>query len=228
MTDGDDGIVLRTSAGQAADHLIAEEYERLKNTWREVVRNIAIAHVPSVVYAADSCEQKVLRDYAAKGDSELIRGESSEWPRLEKERDKALKRIAWLDCGGNLVFDQCEAMTVVDVNSGKYTGKKLTAETLLTLNLQACEELARQLRLRNIGGVIIVDFVDMDSDDQRELIVQHLQQSLQKDRAKCVVHGFTSLGLLEMTRKRSGIPLRDNWTVACPHCGGIGRIGKEE
>ena len=117
--------------------------------------------------------------------------------------EKSLARKVWLDCGGCLVIDNTEAMTVIDVNSGKFMGNKTGAEnTFLKLNLEAAKEIARLLRLRNIGGIVIIDFVDMQSEESRAAVREALEEAVRDDPVKAVVHGFTSLGLVEMTRKK--------------------------
>ena len=117
--------------------------------------------------------------------------------------EKSLNRKVWLDCGGYLIIDPTEAMTVIDVNSGKFTGSKTgTENTFLKLNLEAAKEIARLLRLRNIGGIVIIDFVDMKTEESREAVRSALEEALKDDPVKAVVHGFTSLGLVEMTRKK--------------------------
>lgn len=125
-------------------------------------------------------------------------------PGLQKQLEEALRRKVWLPSGGNLFVDPCEAMTVFDVNSAKFTGKRVLEDTLLRLNLEACREVARQIRLRNLAGMILIDFVDMDSEEHRRQVAEALRQALQADRVKTVMHGFTSLGLMELTRKRRG------------------------
>ena len=122
---------------------------------------------------------------------------------------KALDRRVWLESGGNLVFDPCEAMTVIDVNTAKFTGKDRLSDTVLQTNLEACQEIARQVRLRNISGIIIIDMIDMRSREHHQTVLAELNRVFANDRVKTVVHGFTSLGLVEMTRKRSRPPLRE-------------------
>ncbi|NLB90408.1 MAG: Rne/Rng family ribonuclease, partial [Clostridiales bacterium] len=113
----------------------------------------------------------------------------------------------WLPSGGTIIFDFCEAMTVVDVNTGKFTGRKGLASTIVKTNLEACQEIARQLRLRNLGGVIMIDFIDMESPEDRQKLYEEFEKILKKDRIKTVLHGYTSLGIMEMTRKKTRMPL---------------------
>jgi ribonuclease G len=129
--------------------------------------------------------------------------------RINTQVLKALDRRVWLESGGNLVFDPCEAMTVIDVNTAKFTGKTALADTVLQTNLEACEEIARQVRLRNISGIIIIDMIDMVSREHHHAVLETLNKAFASDRVKTVVHGFTSLGLVEMTRKRTRPALRE-------------------
>ena len=136
--------------------------------------------------------------------------------RISNQLARAQERRVWLRSGGNLVFDPCEAMTVIDVNTAKFTGDTDLAETVLQLNLEACEEIARQVRLRNLSGIIIIDMIDMASQQYRTRVLRELERCFAADRIKTVVHGLTSLGLVEMTRRRSRPPLREVLRNASP------------
>ncbi|MHC2994221.1 MAG: Rne/Rng family ribonuclease [Candidatus Atribacteria bacterium] len=143
---------------------------------------------------------------------------------IEKETNKALQKKVWLRCGGYLIFDQAEALTVIDVNTGKFVGKKDMRKTILKTNLQASEEIGLQLRLRDIGGVIIVDFIDMENQEDREKVVKKLEESLKKDKTKTNIIQKTELGLVELTRKRSRRDLENMLRTSCPYCYGTGRV----
>ncbi len=143
---------------------------------------------------------------------------------IEKDIHRALEKKVWLKCGGYLVFDEVEALTVIDVNTGKYVGGKKMKNTILRTNLQAAEEIARQLRLRDIGGIIVIDFIDMDNKGDQEKIIKKLEESLKKDKTKSNVVQTTELGLVEMTRKRSKRDLDSLLRISCPYCSGNGRI----
>jgi ribonuclease G len=121
---------------------------------------------------------------------------------IESEIERSLNRVIWLNCGGYLVFDDTEALTVIDVNTGKYTGKSNLEDTIFKTNLEAAEEIARQIRLRDIGGIIIVDFIDMSSAENRQRILEKLKEKMHNDRTKSHVLGITSLGLVEIARKK--------------------------
>ncbi len=143
---------------------------------------------------------------------------------IEKEIQKALQKKIWLKCGGYLVLDQTEALTVIDVNTGKFVGKGDMRKTILKTNLQAAEEIARQLRLRDIGGIIIIDFIDMEEQEDIEKVVKKLEEGLKKDKTKTNIVQNTELGLVELTRKRVRRDLENMLRTSCPYCGGTGRV----
>ena len=148
---------------------------------------------------------------------------------VEEEIDRALRRRVWLPCGGYLVVDSCEAMTVIDVNSGKMTLGHSIEETALRVNLEAAREVARQIRLRNVGGMIAVDFIDMAKAEHREALTHALTQAVRADRSPVKVLGLTRLGLMEMTRRRGGEELHRRLCVSCASCSGTGEVlGAEE
>jgi ribonuclease G len=143
---------------------------------------------------------------------------------IEPEIERLLRRKVWLPSGGYLVVDQAEALTAIDVNTGRFVGSVELAETVLTTNLQAADEVARQLRLRDLGGIIVVDFIDMDNPRHRQQVTKAFEDALHRDRAKIKVHSISPLGLVEMTRKRTGDSLSRLLTEPCPYCSGIGRV----
>ena len=145
--------------------------------------------------------------------------------RVDEQLAKALDRKVWLPSGGSLVIDRTEAMVVIDVNTGKYVGKGGNLEETVTRNnLEAAEEIARQLRLRDLGGIIVVDFIDMVLESNRDLVVRRLVECLGRDRTKHQVAEVTSLGLVQMTRKRVGQGLLESFSETCEACGGRGVI----
>ena len=247
LAGGRFGLVMRTAALEAEETKIAAETEALWKRWQAIEKQIATAPAPSVISCDDSLLDGVVRDYAPRGidrimtDSkeialrlgsiapvEMTPSTLMEDAGLTAQRDKALERFVWLKSGGSLMIDACEALTVIDVNTGKFTGSRLLGDTVRRLNMEACVEIAHQLRLRNIGGVIIIDFIDMQEEADRQAVLEALRTALMQDRVKTVVHGFTSLGLVEMTRKRSRVTLRDAWSRSCSHCGGSGRTPLKE
>jgi ribonuclease E len=143
--------------------------------------------------------------------------------RLDEQIAKALERKVFLPSGGSLIIDRTEAMTVIDVNTGKFTGTGGNLESTVTSNnLEAAEEIVRQLRLRDIGGIIVIDFIDMVLPSNRELLLRRLVECLGRDRTRHQVAEITSLGLVQMTRKRIGTGLLEAFTTECPHCHGRG------
>lgn len=147
---------------------------------------------------------------------------------VQDEIERALERRVNLKSGGYLVFDQTEAMTTVDVNTGAYVGMRNSDEAFLKTNLEAAQVIARQLRLRNLGGIIIIDFIDLGRPEHRQLVVETLKRELAADRARCVVSEVTSLGLVQMTRKRNRESLEHVMMQPCPHCGGRGAVKTPE
>ncbi len=143
---------------------------------------------------------------------------------IEPEIERTLRRKVWLPSGGSLIIDQAEALIAIDVNTGRFVGSIELAETVLTTNLQAAEEVARQLRLRDLGGIIVIDFIDMENPRHRAQVMKAFEEALRRDRAKIKVHNISLLGLVEMTRKRTGESLYGLLTEPCPYCSGIGRV----
>ena len=143
---------------------------------------------------------------------------------IEDEIARALERRVDLKSGGYLVFDQTEAMTTIDVNTGRYVGKRDFGDTVFKTNLEAAQVIARQLRLRNLGGIIIIDFIDMACDEHREAVLAELRRAISTDRTRMTVSDFTELGLVEMTRKRTRESLSHVLCEPCPVCGGRGAL----
>ena len=212
------GLVMRTESAEAEEAAIAEDVEALKGSWEEVLRRRAETTEPGLLKGREDALLRLLRDEHGQIETiltdqpEEITGVSVpvqscpnpfDLYNVSAKLEKSMNRKVWLDCGGYLVIDPTEAMTVIDVNSGKFTGNKTgTENTFLKLNLEAAREIARLLRLRNIGGIVIIDFVDMQNEESREAVKNALEEALKDDPVKAVVHGFTSLGLVEMTRKK--------------------------
>ncbi len=222
------GLVMRSASQHASEELIRAEVAELLAKWENIRREAPTAHVPSVLHKPRTALDMVLADYHPRGidrictnDAALAKALSGlahvqvmndnlfDVGRVSTQVMKALDRRVWLESGGNLVFDPCEAMTVIDVNTAKFTGKTALTDTVLQTNLEACAEIARQVRLRNISGIIIIDMIDMPAKEAQHEVLSALEEAFRLDRVKTVVHGFTSLGLVEMTRRRSRQPLKD-------------------
>lgn len=222
------GLVMRTASEHAPEEAIRAEVESLRSCWHEIVKAAPTAHVPSVLHAPRTTLDLVLADYHPRGIDRISTNASGmadalsvyapvrlmgdnmfDVAGISTQVLKALERRVWLESGGNLVFDPCEAMTVIDVNTAKFVGKTSLTDTVLRTNLEACQEAARQIRLRNVSGIIIIDMIDMDKAADRQAVLKALDEAFSADRVKTVVHGFTALGLIEMTRRRSRPPLRE-------------------
>lgn len=206
-------------------------HEDLTLTYR-VLRDLLTEEVEEIVINSKNEHKNMLKFLETLSLSELeprlslYDGEKPifEEYNIEKEINKALQKKIWLKCGGYLVFDQAEALTVIDVNTGKFVGKKDMRKTILKTNLQAAEEIGFQLRLRDIGGIIIIDFIDMDNQEDKEKILSKLEESLKKDKTKSNIIQNTELGLVELTRKRSRRDLENMLRTSCPYCSGTGRV----
>lgn len=222
------GLVMRTSSLEADEAALRAEVDGLWETWQAVQKAAPTAHAPSVLHAPRTLLDAVIDDYRPRGIERIVTNDAAlaaqleavapvtvlsesifEVGRITNQLQNALERRVWLESGGNLVFDPCEAMTVVDVNTAKFVGDRELSDTVLQLNLEACAEIARQVRLRNVSGIIIIDMIDMHRPEHRQQVLRELERCFACDRVKTVVHGFTSLGLVEMTRKRARPPLRE-------------------
>ncbi|MBQ8202415.1 MAG: ribonuclease E/G [Clostridia bacterium] len=228
IASGRFGLVMRAAAADAEEAVIRSEAEMLLERWERIRRAAPTAHVPSLLYTPRTVLDGVLDDYRPRGIDRIVTNDAAlaeqlapiapiklmgdelfDVARISTQVKNAQERRVWLESGGNLVFDPCEAMTVIDVNTAKFTGRRELAETVLQLNMEACAEIARQVRLRNFSGIIIIDMIDMISREHQQAVLDELARCFAADRVKTVIHGFTSLGLVEMTRKRSRPPLRE-------------------
>ncbi len=249
LSNGGFGVILRNAALGQNEDTLRDELETLRSRWTLISEKAEHAKAPELLYREDSFLSVLVRDYAPRynlhitcndkvnrmpaapvgllweqiGNKEL----DALWAKhaIDEQLRTALSRHVSLANGGTLTIDEREALTTIDVNSGSFTAKDNAA---YQLNLSACAEIAAQIRLRNLSGILIIDFVDMETDEQRLQVSAALQNYLTRERQKTVIHGFTSLGLLEITRKRMGVTLRDQLKEPCGACGGTGykRKGK--
>lgn len=247
------GIIIRTAGTHAPAEWLRDEIKSLTQKWNTIAERQSKGPVPRCLYQESDFISHILTEYLTPDLDRFIVNDRDLWeqinrfldsaspgrrPRVEyfdKDYDlfeyypvegaisQALSRKVMLKSGGYLVFDKTEAMTVVDVNSGKYTGRAGLEETALKINKEAAEMIARQIRLRDIGGIIIIDFIDMQDKTHRDEVVAALKEAVKRDRTQTVVVGMTGLGLVEMTRKKVRQPLDSYMTVDCPCCGGTGR-----
>ena len=197
------GLVLRNAASGAEEDALRQEAERLYTLWKEIRAKADCGGKPGTVLWSDDPAVRAEEDYAAGG-FERIRECGEPGPEIRSQLKEASERTLRLPGGGNIVIDLCEAMTVIDVNTASNTGTGSKEKTVTDTNLEACETIARQVRLRNLSGIILIDFIDMEDETDRSLVLERLSECFSRDRIKTVIHGWTNLGIMEMTRKRSG------------------------
>lgn len=193
LSGGRFGLVMREASAGIRKDMLQEELARLITRW-DIIRQHGCS--------AETVEDELIRDYSARGQIRILRDEDLT-PDLERQRKEAGNRRIRLPHGGNIVIDTCEALTAVDVNSASDNGEGNRRETALRTNLEACLEAMIQIRLRNLSGILILDFIDMEEEEDRQRVQKALEEAFSLDRIKTVIHGFTKLGLMEMTRKRS-------------------------
>jgi ribonuclease E len=249
------GVIVRTAAEGASEEELAHDVSRLSAQWESIDHKAKSASAPELLYSEPDLTIRVIRDIFNEDFSKLVVSGDQGWDlvdeyvryvaphladrlehwqgdedafthyRVDEQLTKALDRKVWLPSGGSLVIDTTEAMTVVDVNTGKFTGQGGNLEETVTRNnLEAAEEIVRQLRLRDVGGIIVIDFIDMVLESNRELVLRRLLECLARDRTKHQVAEVTSLGLVQMTRKRVGSGLLEAFSEPCECCNGRGVI----
>ena len=237
------GVIVRHAALSARPADVLEEAEELWQKWQKLSRWADTRKPPALLYEEAGALAMLTRDYAARhalsvisdapleGAGEVLSPEAMDalWreKRVEAELSAALKRRVPIPGGGSLVIDEREALATVDVNSGERVMASGEGSLALEENLRAVEEIARQLRLRNLSGVILIDFIDMDAPHERDRVENALREALADDRIKTVVHGFTRLGLMEITRRRTRDTLLNTLTMPCPACHETGRVRRE-
>lgn len=259
LLPADAGVIVRTAAEGATEEQLALDVKRLTEQWQTIGKKSEKGKAPTLLHTESDQLIKIIRDvFNEDFQSMVVQGEKTNQTIVEyvesvapelKERlslhkkkedifdafrigdqiHKALERKVYLPSGGSLVIDRTEAMTVVDVNTGKFIGSGGNLEETVTKNnLEAAEELVRQLRLRDIGGIIVVDFIDMTLEANREQVQRRLMECLSRDRTKHQVAEVTSLGLVQMTRKKLGVGLLETFGEVCDCCGGRGMTITEE
>jgi ribonuclease E len=249
------GVIVRTAAEGATDEQLTLDVNRLTEQWASISQLVDTVQAPALLHGEPDLLIKIVRDVfnedfqkmVISGDEaretiqtylgqvapdlvervERYEGENDAFDeyRISEQIEKALDRKVWLPSGGSLVIDRTEAMTVVDVNTGKFVGSGGNLEETVTKNnLEAAEEIVRQLRLRDIGGIIVVDFIDMVLETNRDLVLRRLLECLSRDRTKHQVAEVTSLGLVQMTRKKLGLGLLESFSENCEACAGRGVV----
>ena len=253
------GVIVRTAAEGATEEQLTNDVERLQKQWQDISAQADKAQAPALLHSEPDLLVKIIRDVFNEDFQKIVISGSHAATTIEKylsqvapdlisrmehysgDADpfveyrvnegiaKALDRKVWLPSGGSLVIDRTEAMTVVDVNTGKFVGSGGNLEETVTKNnLEAAEEIVRQLRLRDIGGIIVVDFIDMVLESNRDLVLQRLMECLGRDRTKHQVAEVTSLGLVQMTRKKLGLGLLETFSETCEVCQGRGLVVHHE
>jgi ribonuclease G len=247
-------IIARTACEGVEDSQIAADINYLHRLWRDIKKRSEKASAPSTIHEEvgllvgmvrdiltddvdriqiDSEKEhrklmRYLRTFSPQNTSrvKLYKDKTAMFDRynIEAEIEKSLDRKVWLKKGGYLIFDHTEALVAIDVNTGRFVGKKDQEETILETNLLAAKEIPRQLRLRDIGGIIVIDFIDMESDENKRKVLSELRHHLRKDRSRSKAFAVSDLGLVEVSRKRVRPSLLHFFSEECPYCGGIGKV----
>lgn len=248
------GLIVRTAAEGASEKELADDLRFLTSLWNRVEERSRASKAPALVYQDLGLIRRVVRDLFTDEVDRFVIDSPDEFARIqdllssfapklknrlqlyrdgepildhfgvERELERALHRKVWLKSGGYIVIDRTEALTVIDVNTGKYVGKTDLASTIFRTNMEALGEIVRQITLRDIGGIILVDFIDMENESHRKRILQALNDAVRSDRAKIHVIDLTGLGLVEITRKRVHQDLEEVMRTSCPYCEGRGRV----
>ncbi len=248
------GFIIRTMAETASEREMQSDIEYLTKLWSDLTLNSRAVAPASLLYQDLNLAQRVLRDMSTEETSRILVDSRETYVKMqdfarqytpalsdrinhyvgdrplydlhgvEDEIEKALSRRVDLKSGGYLIIDQTEAMTTIDVNTGGFVGGRNFDDTIFKTNLEAAQVIARQLRMRNLGGIIILDFIDMELSEHRAAVLAELGKALEKDRTRLTVNGFTQLGLVEMTRKRTRESLAHVLCEACPTCHGRGQL----
>jgi ribonuclease G len=248
------GFIVRTLAESAAEEELRADLAYLRHLWQAIHERSLGADPPKLLYQDLSLAQRVLRDMVTVDTARVVIDSRETYQKLaafaerympqvrlrlehytgerplfdlyniDTEIEKALSRRVELKSGGTLIIDQTEAMTTIDVNTGGFVGNRNFDDTVFKTNLEAAQAIARQLRLRNLGGIIIVDFIDMEGAEHRAAVLEELRRALSRDRTRLTLNGFTALGLVELTRKRTRESLAHVLCEPCPTCGGRGEV----
>jgi ribonuclease G len=249
------GLIVRTAAEGITAEELNKDIRELHQRWKMVKEKAKYKAAPAVLHQELELVSWVLRDLFGEDVDRLTTNDPDTYEKiielvqafdshysskvflttedvdaneLDQEMYKALRPKVWMKNGGYLVIDEAEALTVIDVNTGKYTGVKNFAETIFRTNIEAVQEIVRQIRLRNLGGIIIIDFIDMELSEHRSEVVRQLEEELKKDKTRTCVLGLTQLGLVELTRKKVRPSLSSLIERPCPYCEGTGKVLSEE
>lgn len=248
------GVICRTVSEGKYEEDFINDINFLVKVWDKIKQKEKSGAVPRCLYRDENVISRTVRDFFTADIDRFIINDRTQYNKIielvdmispalklkvqcfsknydlfdyyniEPQIAKAVSRKIWLKCGGYLIFDKTEALTVIDVNTGKFVGKSNLEQTVLKTNTDAAKEIAKQLRLRDIGGIILIDFIDMHLEENKQLVLEALKTALKKDRTKTTVLGMTSLGLIEMTRKKVRQELDSAIHIDCPCCNGSGKI----
>jgi len=257
LTGGRYGVIIRTIATGKSKKELQFDLDYLFHLWEEILKDYENSKAPCLIYKHVGLIRQVIRDYLSTDIDKLVVDSRKEYDNIiklldrvaphlknrvhlykqqkpifhtygiEKELAKVLNRKVWLDSGGYIIIDKTEALVAIDVNTGKYTGKKDLQETVFKTNLEAAKEIARQIRLRDIGGIIIIDFIDMTVKEHQEKVLETFSRELTRDKTKTALLGLTRLGLVEMTRKKVREGFGELLQKECPYCQGSGMVLSE-
>ncbi|HWO42295.1 MAG TPA: Rne/Rng family ribonuclease [Candidatus Eisenbacteria bacterium] len=250
----DGGFILRTASEGRSKRDIQRDLRFLTRIWKRIKKKAETTPAPALIHQDLDLIARTIRDYftadteqvvidSAKDHRRMVDFARQFMPRvrskivlysekeplfdrygIEEKVQKALDRRVWLKSGGYIVIERTEALTAIDVNTGRFVGKRNQEETIVRTNLEAAQEIVRQLRLRNIGGIIIIDFIDMEKEANRKKVYEALKEALKKDKARTNILKISELGLIEMTRQRTRESLENQLLSPCPYCDGRGRI----
>ncbi|MBO4848686.1 MAG: Rne/Rng family ribonuclease [Clostridia bacterium] len=244
------GVIVRTAAEGLDEDTIKQDLDALVRDWEQIKRRYNEVKAPCLIHRDDSLVFRTMRDLFTGNVKKLVVNDKKQFELIsslvapddrekieyydgvglfdkygaEEAIDAALSRRVWLKSGAYIVIDQTEALTSIDVNTGKYVGSVSLDRTIVETNKEAAFEIARQLRLRDIGGIVIIDFIDMNDEQDRAEVISALGDALRCDSTKTVVLGMTHLGLVEVTRKKLGMNISAALQQDCPYCGGTGKV----
>lgn len=251
------GLIVRTVADGKSDEELAQDCRFLVGIWDRIQRRAKRMQPPALLYKDYDLVYRLVRDAFTSDIDKFVVDNQGEYDKtlelldnlsphlknrvylyhegppifdsygVEPDVDRALQRKVWLNCGGYLVIDHTEALVSIDVNTGRHIGTTNLADTVFKTNLEAATEIARQLRLRDMGGIIIVDFIDMESKEHEGKVLERLEREMRRDKTRTHVLGFTNLGLVEITRKKVKQDIGDFLHKVCPHCEGSGQVLSE-
>ncbi|RFU65859.1 Rne/Rng family ribonuclease [Peribacillus glennii] len=252
----DEGLIIRTSMENQGLEIFLKQLNTLRETYADIHRRSAALKSPGLLYSKDTFLERVQTEIKPEETGEVIIDDFAgfkqleEWlsvrqgpwkavyykgrenifskEKIEPQLDRTFKKIVWLDNGGYLIIEETEALTVIDVNTGKYTGKAEKEQTALQTNLQAASVAANQIRLRNIGGIIVIDFINMKDSRHKRAIIEAIIEETKHDENRTTVVGFTELGILQLTRKKTSPSLSEKLQKTCPCCDGTGSIDSPE